>query len=63
MPADTLHKRGEFLFNQMVKGGDLTLYYSKFQKDRFIEFPDDRFTFDVQERKWRDSELDSVKFE
>lgn len=63
MPADTLHKRGEFLFNQMVKGGDLTLYYSKFQKDRFIEFPDDRFTFDVHKRKWRDSELDSVRFE
>ncbi len=63
MPADTLAKRGEFLFNQMVKGGDLTLYESKFQKDRFIEFPDDRFTFDIEKRKWRDGELDSLRLE
>ena len=61
MPADTLQVRGKFLFDRMVKGEDLTLYYSKFQEDRFIEFPDDRFTFDVEARKWRDSELDSLK--
>jgi hypothetical protein len=63
MPADTLQKRGEFLFNQMVNGGDLMLYQSKFQKDRFIEFPDDRFTFDIEKRKWKDAELDSINFE
>jgi len=63
MPADTLQKRGEFLFRQMVSGGDLTLYHSKFQKDKFIEFPDDRFTFDIENRKWKDSELDSIRFE
>jgi hypothetical protein len=63
MPADTLQKRGKFLFTRLVKKEDLTLYYSKFQQDRFIEFPDDRFTFDVEKRKWRDQELDSLKFQ
>lgn len=62
MPHDTLLKRGKFLFDQMVNGGDLTLYYTRYQKDRFIEFPDDRFTFDVKARKWKDRELDSLKF-
>ncbi len=61
MHSDTLAKRGKFLFDQMVNGGDLSLYQSKFQKDKFIEFPDDRFTFDIEERKWRDRELDSLK--
>ena len=61
MPADTLHKRGKFLFDQMVNGGDLTLYHTKFQKDKFIEFPDDRFTFDIENKKWKDSELDSLQ--
>ena len=61
MPKDTLLKRGLFLFDRMVKREDLSLYYSKFQQDRFIEFPDDRFTFDKQTRKWRDRELDSLE--
>lgn len=62
MQEDTLAKRGKFLFNRMIKGEDLSLYYSRFQQDRFIEFPDDRFTFDTTLRRWRDSELDSIQF-
>jgi hypothetical protein len=62
MPADTLVKRGRYLFDRMVKKQDLSLYYSKFQKDRFIEFPDQRFTFDPQKRRWSDHELDSILF-
>lgn len=62
MPSDTLVKRGRYLFERMVNHEDLTIYYSKFQKDRFIEFPDERFTFDISKRRWRDSELDSIKF-
>lgn len=60
MPEDSLLVRGAFLFNRMVKGQDLSLYYSKFQGDRYIEFPDDRFVFDKQSRRWRDRELDSL---
>lgn len=62
MPSDTLVKRGSYLFERMINNEDLTIYYSKFQKDRFIEFPDERFTFDVSKRRWRDNELDSIKF-
>ena len=62
MPHDTLLVRGKFLFDLMVNGGDLSLYSSRFQKDKFIEFPDNRFTFDVNARKWKDKELDSLRF-
>ncbi|HEX5172452.1 MAG TPA: hypothetical protein VFW11_24920 [Cyclobacteriaceae bacterium] len=63
MPEDSLVKRGKFLFNRMLNGEDLTLYYSRFQQDRFIEYPDDRFTFDPSLRRWRDKELDSISFQ
>jgi hypothetical protein len=63
MPSDTLARRGKFLFDRLVNNADLTLYYSKFQKDRFIEFPDDRFSFDIEKRKWNDRELDSLRLE
>jgi hypothetical protein len=61
MPADTLEKRGKLLFERMVTKKDLTMYYSKFQGDRFIEFPDGRFYFDVRTRRWHDRELDSLR--
>jgi hypothetical protein len=62
MPSDTLLVRGKFLFRKMINNEDLTLYYSIFQKDRFIEFPDQRFTFDTEKRRWRDKELDTLSF-
>ncbi|MCA6380356.1 MAG: hypothetical protein IM574_09420 [Cytophagales bacterium] len=61
MPADSLISRGKYLFDRLVNKEDLTIYYSKFQKDRFIEFPDQRFSFDVSKRRWRDSELDTLR--
>jgi hypothetical protein len=61
MADDSLKKRGNMLFERMVKGQDLTLYYSKFQGDRYIEFPDDRFYFDKNSRIWRDRSRDSIQ--
>lgn len=63
MPEDTLLKRGKFLFDLMVRDGDLSLYYSKFQRDQYIEYPDDRFSFDTLKRRWRDSELDTLQLQ
>jgi len=54
MPEDSLRTKGAMLFERMVKGKDLTLYYSKYQADRFIEFPDDRFFFDKETMSWKD---------
>ncbi|MEO5977162.1 MAG: hypothetical protein ABIS36_16595 [Chryseolinea sp.] len=58
---DTLTKRGSLLFDRMVRGNDLTMYYSKFQGDRYIEFPDGRYYFDKVSRHWLNNELDSMK--
>jgi hypothetical protein len=63
MPTDSLISRGNYLFDRMTNKKDLTIYYSRFQKDRFIEFPDQRFTFDIKNRRWKDSELDTISFE
>ncbi len=55
-----LNERGSFLFDRMVKGEDLTIFYSKTAGDKYIEFPDDRFTFDKQQRRWHDNAFDSA---
>lgn len=60
MPKDTLAVRGAFLFDRMVRGKDLSLYYSKFQGDKYIEFPNERFIFDKETQAWRDLVMDSV---
>jgi hypothetical protein len=63
MHADSVEKKGKFLFRTMLEGGDLTLYYTQFRKDEFIEFPDQRFTFDKRIRRWRDSAMDTIQFQ
>jgi hypothetical protein len=63
MPADSMERKGKFLFRTMLEGGDLTLYYTQFRKDQFIEFPDKRFTFDKKIRRWRDSAMDTIQFQ
>jgi hypothetical protein len=63
MSADSVEKKGKFLFRTMLEGGDLTLYYTQFRKDEFIEFPDKRFTFDKKLRRWRDSVMDTIQFQ
>lgn len=60
MVSDSLNVRGAMLFDRMVKGKDLSIYYSKFQGDRYIEFPDDRFYFDKESRRWKDMAFDSL---
>jgi len=61
MADDSLKSRGEELFNAMIKGEDLTPYYSKNKGDRYIEFPDDRFFFNKNDKRWHDKELDSLQ--
>ncbi len=63
MAEDSLGPRALELFDLMVKGKDLTPYYSKFKGDRYIEFPDDRFIFDPKKRKWVDRAMDSIRFQ
>lgn len=60
MAEDSLNTRAFELFDLMVAGKDLTPYRSKYKGDRYIEFPDDRFYFDKQTSRWRDTALDSL---
>lgn len=54
MVPDTLVKRGMFLFDKMVKGEELTPYYTKNSPTvEYIEFPDDLNYYDTAMRRWR----------
>ena len=54
MIPDTLNVRALLLFDKMVKGESLEAYYTKNSKGiEYIEFPDDRTYFDVQQRTWK----------
>lgn len=54
MESDTLVKRSLFLFDKMVKGKDLSPFYSSRSGNTdYIEFPDDRTYFDTEQRIWR----------
>ena len=54
MVPDTLKKRSIFLFDRMVKGQSLEPYYTRNSGGiDYIEFPDDRTWFDIQERVWK----------
>jgi hypothetical protein len=55
MPADTLQKRGSMLFDRMVHGKDLTLFYPKYQADRYIELPTEGYYFDKKSKHWKSS--------
>jgi hypothetical protein len=61
MTEDSLNARAFELFDLMVKGEDLTPFRSKYKGDRYIEFPDDRFTFDKNDKQWHDNAFDSLK--
>ncbi len=63
MEDKDLRSRGKFLFEQMVKGKDLSPFYAKLAGDKYIEFPDDHFHFDKNERKWVSIESDSLSVE
>ncbi len=57
MPADTLNARGAMLFDRMVKGRELTIFYPKFQGDRFIELPTEGYSYDKVSKRWRSTPL------
>lgn len=61
MPDTELAVRGKALFERMVSGADLSIYYTRYSGDKYIEFPDDRFYFDKQNRIWKDGSLDSIQ--
>ena len=63
MESDSLKIRGAMLFDRMVKGKDLSLFYSKFQGDKYIEFPNERFSFDKKLRLWHDNAIDTLQGE
>ena len=63
MESDSLKVRGAMLFDRMVKGKDLSLFYSKFQGDKYIEFPDERFSFDKKLKLWHDDAMDTLQDE
>ncbi|HEY8403529.1 MAG TPA: hypothetical protein VIK71_02860 [Flavobacteriales bacterium] len=51
-PKDVVLERSSFLFEKMVSGQDLTVYYSDKMGDTYIEFPNAHIFFDTIERKW-----------
>ena len=58
MPADTLTVRGAMLFDRMVTGRDLSLFYPKYQGDKYIELPTEGYYFDKPSKHWRSSPVE-----
>ena len=52
MIPDTLKNRSYLLFDKMVKGESLEPYLTKNAGDQYIEFPDDKVSYDVEKRQW-----------
>ncbi|WP_373495446.1 hypothetical protein [Aquiflexum sp.] len=49
-----MKKKGLMLFDKMVKGEDLSPYYiQNSAPEEFIEFPDDKVYFDIEEKRWK----------
>ena len=57
MPADTLEVRGTMLFDRLVRGKDLSLFYPKYQGDKFIELPTEGYYFDKLSKRWKTTPL------
>lgn len=54
MVPDTLTRRSMLLFDKMIKGESLDPFLTKNSGGvEYIEFPDERTWFDVQERVWK----------
>lgn len=53
MPEEDLAVRGKEMFDRMVAGKDLSMYYSKFSGDKYIEFPNENVHFDKDARVWK----------
>jgi len=49
-----MQEKGLMLFDKIVKGEDLSPYYiQNSAPEEFIEFPDDKVYFDVEEKRWK----------
>jgi hypothetical protein len=49
-----MQQKGLMLFDKMVRGEDLSAYYPQNSgEEEFIEFPDEKVFYDVNERRWR----------
>ncbi len=61
MKRQDLEERATYLFDLMVKGEDLTPYYTATAGFNYIEFPDDHVFFDKQTRTWKSDQYTSVE--
>ncbi len=53
MEEPELARKGQMLFDKMVRGEDLSPYYPQHSgKEEYIEFPDEHTHFDVEKRRW-----------
>lgn len=61
LPEDILLPRADTLFARMVKGEDLTPYYTASMADQYIEFPDEHTWYDTLARHWVSDLEDPVR--
>jgi hypothetical protein len=54
MPEEELKEKTNMLFQKVIRGEDISPYYTKNSQPEFIvEFPDDLTYFDTQLRRWK----------
>lgn len=58
---EQLNERAPYLFDLMIKGKDLTPYYTATSGFNYIEFPDDNVYYDKEARAWRSKVYGSVE--
>jgi hypothetical protein len=56
-----MESRAKYLFDLMVKGEDLSPYYTDKAGFNYIEFPDEHVYFDKQARRWKSDLYTSVE--
>lgn len=61
LPREDLEVRGKYLFGLMVRGEDLTPYYTVSAGFNYIEFPDEFVSYDKESRSWKSSRYGSIE--
>lgn len=61
MNREDLEVRATYLFDLMVKGEDLTPYYTATAGFNYIEFPDEHVTYDKVKRTWVSDQYGSIE--
>lgn len=56
-----INERAPYLFDLMVRGEDLTPYYTATAGFNYIEFPDDNVYYDKEARAWKSKTYGSVE--